>query len=125
LLSLPPEARRFAYCVREHWSVENQLHWILDVEFREDQSRASLGHSAENLAVIRHLAVSLLSQDKSAKGGTHTKRLKAGWDERYPLKILAQTPNPSPKQKLETIVCVRPALQPRELMLLAKTRYRG
>ena len=49
--------------------------------FREDQSRATQGYSAENLAVIRHLAVNLLSQEKSAKGGTRAKRLKAGWDD--------------------------------------------
>ena len=59
LLSLPPDAARFAAAVRGHWGIENQLHWILDVGFREDQSRATQGYCAENLAVIRHLAVNL------------------------------------------------------------------
>jgi len=78
LLSLPLEAERFALSVRGHWRIENHLHWILDVSFREDQARSTLGHSGENLAVIRHLAVNLLTQEKSAKGGTRAKRLKVG-----------------------------------------------
>jgi predicted transposase YbfD/YdcC len=90
LLSLTPNATQFADAVRSHWGIENNLHWILDVGFREDQSRVSQGYSGENLAVIRHLAVNLISQEKSAKGGTHAKRLKAGWDDQYLLKVLAQ-----------------------------------
>lgn len=93
LLSLPLDAIRFADVVRCHWGIENQLHWILDVSFREGQSRATQGYSAENLAVIRHLAVNLLSQEKSAKGGTRAKRLKAGWDDQYFTKVLAQAPS--------------------------------
>jgi predicted transposase YbfD/YdcC len=90
ILSIPPDATRFAEAVRSHWGIENQLHWILDVGFREDSSRGCQGHSAENLAVIRHLAVNLLSQEKTAKGGIHTKRLKAGWNEDYLIKLLSQ-----------------------------------
>lgn len=90
LLSVPLDAQRFAAAVRGHWGIENQLHWILDVAFHEDQSRAIAGHSGENLAVIRHIALNLLTQEKSAKGGTHAKRLKAGWDDQYLLKVLAQ-----------------------------------
>jgi predicted transposase YbfD/YdcC len=97
LLSLSLEAMQLAVAVRGHWGIENQLHWILDVGFREDQSRATQGYCAENLAVIRHLAVNLSSQEKSAKGGTRAKRLKAGWDDRYLTKLLAQAPTPSPK----------------------------
>lgn len=98
LLSLPLDAQRFAKAVRGHWGIENQLHWILDVAFREDQSRATAGYSGENLAVIRHIAVNLLSQEKSAKGGTHAKRLKAGWDDQYLFKVLAaQADNASAK----------------------------
>jgi predicted transposase YbfD/YdcC len=100
LLSQALEAERFADAVRGHWSIENQLHWILDVGFHEDQARSAQGHSAANLAVIRHLAVSLLSQDKTAKGGTHAKRLKAGWDDRYLLQILAQTTSPPRKRQI-------------------------
>ena len=97
LLSLPPDAATFATAVRGHWGIENQLHWILDVGFREDQSRTTQGYCAENLAVIRHLAVNLISQEKSAKGGTRAKRLKAGWDDHYLTKILAQVPTSSRK----------------------------
>lgn len=97
LLSLPLDATGFATAVRGHWGIENQLHWVLDVGFREDQSRATQGHCAENLAVIRHLAVNLLTQEKSAKGGTRAKRLKAGWDDHYLTQILAQVSIPSHK----------------------------
>jgi predicted transposase YbfD/YdcC len=95
LLSFPLNAKRFAQAVRGHWSIENQLHWILDVAFAEDQSRSTLGYSGENLAVIRHLALNLLTQEKSAKGGTRAKRLKAGWDDHYLLKVLSQPANPA------------------------------
>jgi predicted transposase YbfD/YdcC len=97
LLSLPLDAKRFATAVRGHWSIENQLHWILDVSSREDQSRTTQGYSAENLAVIRHLAVNLLSQEKSVKSGTKAKRLRSGWDDQYLTKVLAQAPTPSRK----------------------------
>lgn len=97
LLSLPPDAPGFATAVRGHWGIENQLHWVLDVGFREDQSRATQGYCAENLAVVRHLAVNLLTQEKSAKGGTRAKRLKAGWDDHYLTQILAQVSTPSRK----------------------------
>jgi predicted transposase YbfD/YdcC len=90
LLSLPLDATQFAQAVRGHWGIENQLHWVLDVAFREDQARSTLGYSGENLAVIRHLAINLLTQEKSAKGGIRAKRLKAGWDDNYLLKVLAQ-----------------------------------
>jgi predicted transposase YbfD/YdcC len=97
LLSLPMNAERFAAAVRGHWGIENQLHWILDVAFREDQSRSPLGYSGENLALIRHLALNLLTQEKSAKGGTYAKRLKAGWDDYYLLKVLSQSSSPVSK----------------------------
>lgn len=90
LLSLPLDAARFAAAVRGHWGIENQLHWILDVAFREDESRVTAGYSGQNLAVIRHIALNLLAQESSAKGGTHAKRLKAGWDDQYLLKVMAQ-----------------------------------
>ncbi|MGH2413076.1 MAG: ISAs1 family transposase [Microcystaceae cyanobacterium] len=83
LLSLEGDVKRFADAVRHHWSVENQLHWVLDVSFKEDTRRGCLGHSAENLAVIRHIGVNLLSQEKTAKVGIENKRLKAGWDNHY------------------------------------------
>lgn len=96
LLSLPLNATRFAQAARGHWGIENQLHWVLDVAFREDQARSTLGYSGENLAVMRQLAVNLLTQEKSAKGGTRAKRLKAGWDNTYLLKVLAQLSSSAP-----------------------------
>ena len=83
LLSFECDVNRFADAVRNHWSIENQLHWVLDVSFCEDARRGCQGYSAENLAVIRHMGMNLLSQEKTAKVGIKNKRLKAGWDNRY------------------------------------------
>ena len=74
--------------VRGHWAVENKLHWQLDVSFGEDQCRVRTGHGAENLSRLRRLALNLLKRDKSIKVGIHAKRLKAGWDEHYLLRLL-------------------------------------
>ena len=78
LLSIPSDAQRFAKAVRGHWSIENNLHWVLDVGFNEDKCHSTQGYSAENLALIRHIAVNLLSQERSVQLGTMNKRLKAG-----------------------------------------------
>jgi predicted transposase YbfD/YdcC len=89
LASLPLKATRFAKAVREHWAVENQVHWQLDVTFNEDQSRARTGHAAENLATLRRLALNMLKQDKSKKAGVRGKQKIAGWDNNYLLHLLA------------------------------------
>lgn len=88
LLSIESDVHRFAEAVRHHWRIENQLHWVLDVAFEEDKSRPCRGHSAENLAVMRHMAVNLLHQETTAQGGVKAKRLKAGWDDAYLHKVL-------------------------------------
>lgn len=85
--SLPCDARRVARSIRSHWSVENNLHWVLDVVFREDDSRIRKGHAAENMAMLRRLTLSLLNQDKS-KGSLRGKRKRAGWDNEFLLQVL-------------------------------------
>jgi predicted transposase YbfD/YdcC len=82
------DAKAIAAAVRGHWAVENKLHWQLDVSFNEDQRRIRKDHGAENFSRLCRLALNLLKRDKSVKIGIHGKRLKAGWDEPYLLRLL-------------------------------------
>jgi predicted transposase YbfD/YdcC len=86
--SIENNAELFAKSIRDHWGIENKLHWRLDMGFREDESRVRKGHSAENFAVMRHFAINLLKQDKLTKLGVKNKRLKAGWDDEYRASLL-------------------------------------
>lgn len=86
--SLEADAALINKSVRSHWGVENSLHWVLDVAFNEDHSRKRVGNAAQNFSLINRIALNLLKNEKSAKVGVKGKRLKAGWDNEYLLKIL-------------------------------------
>ncbi len=75
-------AADLAKSIRGHWGIENNLHWILDVVFREDESQVKDRNAAENLAMLRRVAVSLLKQDES-KGSLKGKRKRAGWNDEF------------------------------------------
>jgi predicted transposase YbfD/YdcC len=93
--SLAPDAQQAGEAVRGHWGIENSSHWILDVAFREDDSRVRAGNAPENLALVRKLTHNLLQQETTLKRGIKTKRLRAGWDRSYLLKILNVKPSDS------------------------------
>ncbi len=86
--SLAAHAEEALNCVRGHRAIENQLHWCLDIGFREDDCRVREAKSAENLATLRHIGINLLKQETSCKRGIEGKRKKAGWDENYLLEVL-------------------------------------
>jgi predicted transposase YbfD/YdcC len=88
ITSLPPQAAQLNRAIRQHWGIENKLHWVLDVAFGEDLSRKRQGHAAQNFSLLNRIALNLLRQDKTCKLGIHGKRLKAGWDNHYLLKLL-------------------------------------
>jgi predicted transposase YbfD/YdcC len=87
--SLPNDAEHLLAVKRSHWAIENGLHWVLDIAFREDDSRVRKGNGARNLALFRHMALNLLKNEKTAKGGIHNKRLQAAWNEHYLTKVLS------------------------------------
>jgi len=83
------DAERINFAVQNHWGIETKVHWVLDVAFREDDSRVRKGHADENFAIVRHIALNKLKNEKSCKRGIKAKRKKAGWDDKYLLKVLA------------------------------------
>jgi predicted transposase YbfD/YdcC len=97
--SIGTDAERFARAVRGHWGIENDLHWSLDVAFREDESRIRDRQAAENFTVLRHIALTRLKNDTRFKLGIKNKRLRAGWDNSYLAGLLfersAELPSPS------------------------------
>ena len=92
LSSLPGDTPQLAAtalaATRSHWGIENQLHWVLDVTFREDNCRARAGNSAQNLATLRHIALNLIRKEKSSRLSVRAKRFRAAWDDQYLLKLL-------------------------------------
>jgi len=93
LLSAPLSAERFGHAVRQHWGIENQLHWVLDVTMNEDQARQRKDHGPENLALLRRLALNVARLEPS-KGSMKGKRKRAGWDNAYLTRLLAQFASP-------------------------------
>ena len=81
----------FLKAIREHWHIENGLHWVLDIAFREDESRIRKNHAPRNMAVIRHIALNLLKQENTVKVGIAAKRKMAGWNNDYLLKVLCSS----------------------------------
>ena len=75
---------------RSHWGIENTMHWVLDMGYREDESRVRKGNGAENLSILRRMAMNLHKRDTGVKVGIEARRKKAGWDDDYLLLVLAQ-----------------------------------
>jgi predicted transposase YbfD/YdcC len=86
--SAASNAERLANAIRSHWGIENQVHWVLDVVFADDDSRLRIDHSAHDMAIIRHIVLNMLRQETSLKTSLRQKRLRAGWDDTYALKVL-------------------------------------
>lgn len=93
ITSLEATATKLLNAVRDHWGIENSLHWSLDVAFGEDQSRTFSGHAQENVALVRKLSLALLKHEKSEKVGIAAKRKMAGWSTEYLLKVLGLKPS--------------------------------
>ena len=91
-----PTAETLLARVRGHWGIENCLHWVLDVAFNEDQCRVRTKNAAQNFAILRHIALNLVKQDKKHKGSVRGKRKRAGWDNQYLRYLLTLLANPDP-----------------------------
>jgi predicted transposase YbfD/YdcC len=88
IYSLESNAQQLLHAVRTYWGIENKLHWVLDLAFREDESRVRKGNGPQNFAVLRHIALNLLKREDTAKISIRAKRKKAGWDNDFLLKVL-------------------------------------
>jgi predicted transposase YbfD/YdcC len=87
--SLAPDAERISHTVRAHWSIENRLHWCMDVVFHDDQMRARSGHAAHNLATLKHITLNLIRLDRvKRKGGIKARRLIAATSDQYRAHLL-------------------------------------
>jgi predicted transposase YbfD/YdcC len=81
-------ASEAAHTIRRHWGIETELHWVLDMAFREDEARHRAAHTAQNMTTLRHFALNIIKQDKTRKVGISNSRKRAGWDRGYLLKLL-------------------------------------
>ena len=88
LCSLSGDAKKAAHAVRQHWGIENSVHWVLDVVFDEDACRIRKDHGPQNFVVLRHMAMNLLRQEKTNKRGIKAKQKRAGWDNAFLTKLL-------------------------------------
>ncbi|MCF7567492.1 ISAs1 family transposase [Sabulilitoribacter arenilitoris] len=86
--SLYANPEDFQKAIRSHWGIENKLHWTLDVAFSEDASRKRVGNASQNFSILNKIALNLLKNEKSSKVGVKSRRLKAGWDNHYLIKVL-------------------------------------
>ena len=87
--SLQSDAGRLLQATLSHWGIENSVHWLLDLSFREDESRIRTGNAPENMAIVQHMALNLLRQDQKSKTSIKARRKLAGWDNDYLLSILS------------------------------------
>ncbi len=95
IMSFASDVERFAEAVRGHWGIENSLHWVMDLTFREDESRIRKDHGGENVSWLRRLAITLIKNETSLKDSIRSKRIRAGYDTNYLAKILAAIPAPN------------------------------
>ncbi|MFZ0258293.1 MAG: ISAs1 family transposase, partial [Gammaproteobacteria bacterium] len=90
-----PDPERFAATVRGHWGIENQQHWVLDVQFGEDRCRTRQDHSAQNLALIRRMALNVLRHNGPARDSIRRRKLRAALNDDYRLRLLFGHPSPA------------------------------
>ena len=90
ITSLDGNAKLINQAIRTHWHIENKLHWVLDVIFREDYSRVRKGHGPENMNIIRKIAFNKMKSDQSSKDSMKGKKKRCSWDDNYALKILSE-----------------------------------
>lgn len=93
ITSHEPNIQKIAHNIRSHWAIENSLHWILDINFRDDDSRIRKGHAPQNIAIVKHMALNLLQKTKGKRDSIKQLRKAAGWDDQQLLSILSHVSN--------------------------------
>lgn len=90
ITSLEPLAEKIGRAIRSHWAIENSLHWVLDISFRDDDSRIRRGNAPQNIAIIKHMALNMLQKAKGKRDSIKQLRKAAGWEHDQLIKILQQ-----------------------------------